>query len=201
MNISQPRLQRAEFPELAFKAVLEADRAGLWTALPGIVRKVNLAAMTVEVEATIQARIFAPDGTFEWVNIPILPDVPLVFPGGGGFMLSFPVAIGDECLVVFASRCIDSWWDLGGVRPPTDFRMQDLSDGFALVGPRSRPNVPAGISDSAVQLRNAAGTVVMAVTAAGVSIIGTLTVNGKNVGSTHTHSGVSAGGANSGPPT
>ena len=33
----------------------------------------------------------------------------MVFPGGGGFALTFPVAAGDECLVVFASRCIDDY--------------------------------------------------------------------------------------------
>jgi hypothetical protein len=34
-----------------------------------------------------------------------------------------------------------------------------------------------------------------------VDIIGTLTNNGKNVGSTHTHTGVQSGGGTSGPPT
>ena len=74
------------------------------------------------------------------VNMPLLPDVPVVFPGGGGFTLTFPVASGDECLVVFASRCIDAWWQSGGVGEPMEPRMHDLSDGFALVGVRSQPH-------------------------------------------------------------
>ena len=65
--------------------------------------------------------------------------MPVVFPGGGGFALTFPVAAGDECLVVFASRCIDAWWQSGGVGEPMEPRMHDLSDGFALIGVRSQP--------------------------------------------------------------
>lgn len=56
------------------------------------------------------------------MDLPILPDVPVVFPGGGGFALTFPVAAGDECLVVFASRCIDAWWQSGGVGEPMEPR-------------------------------------------------------------------------------
>ena len=46
---------------------------------------------------------------------------------------------GDECLVVFADRCINSWWYQGGVQPPEEIRFHDLSDGFAFVGFRSLP--------------------------------------------------------------
>lgn len=142
----------------AILAALIAHQAGMWTALPGKIVKINAAAMTCEVEPSIQARLRNFDGTYSWVSIPVLPDVPLVFPGGGGFTLTFPIAIGDEVLVIFASRCIDSWWASGHGdhgRVQAELRMHDLSDGFAIVGPRSQVRTlsPAP-SGNAVELRS-----------------------------------------------
>lgn len=73
---------------------------------------------------------------------------------GGGCTLTFPIAEGDECLVIFASRCIDAWWTAGGVQVQSEFRMHDLSDGFAIVGPFSQATKISGWSTSAVQLRS-----------------------------------------------
>ena len=39
-----------------------------------------------------------------------------------------------------------------------EFRLHDLSDGFALVGPRSRPRALSGVSADSVQLRKDDGT-------------------------------------------
>jgi hypothetical protein len=80
-------------------------------------------------------------------------DVPVIFPRGGGCTLTFPVKAGDECLLIFADRCIDFWWQNGGVQKPVDLRMHDLSDAFAIVGPQSQAHKISGISTSAAQLR------------------------------------------------
>ena len=56
-----------------------------------------------------------PEGGADLVPLPILPDVPVMFFGGGGMTITAPIKPGDECLVIFADRCIDGWWWLGGV--------------------------------------------------------------------------------------
>ncbi|EEO7834860.1 translation initiation factor IF-2 [Salmonella enterica] len=86
-------------------------------------------------------------------NYPLLVDVPVVFPRGGGCTLTFPVKVGDECLVIFADRCIDFWWQNGGVQEPVDDRVHDLSDAVCIVGPQSQAQKISGISTSAAQLR------------------------------------------------
>jgi hypothetical protein len=68
------------------------------------------------------------------------------FPRGGGCTLTFPVKEGDECLVIFADRCIDFWWQSGGIQEPVDGRMHDLSDAFCIVGPQSQAKKISGIS-------------------------------------------------------
>lgn len=139
---------------VSIKAAIDGRLAGVWTALPGIVQAFDAARVTAEVQIAILGEIQRPDGTVERVPLPLLVDCPVVFPRGGGCTLTFPVRAGDECLVVFASRCIDAWWQQGGIQPAMEPRMHDLSDGFVLVGPQSQPAKIGAISTSAVQLRS-----------------------------------------------
>lgn len=161
--------RRELFPDVEelLRAALDSAQAGLWTAVPGTITKFNPAAMTVEVQPAIKARLRQPDGSQVSVALPLLVDVPVFFPGGGGFTLTFPIQPGDECLVVFACRCIDSWWQSGGVQEPLEARMHDLSDGFAFVGVRSRSRVPPAVHTSHVQLRSDNGEDWVEITTAG----------------------------------
>ena len=127
--------------------------ATLWTALPGIVQSFDASALTCVVQPAIQGRHVLEDGSVEVVGLPLLLDCPVVFPHGGGCSLTFPVKAGDECLVVFADRSIALWWQSGGVQPPAEPRMHDLSDGFVLPGPWSQVTKIGSVSTSAVELR------------------------------------------------
>lgn len=217
------RTERLNDIEESLRLALEAERAGIWTALPAIVVAANLAAQTVSAQPTIQGTITGPDGVARNVNLPLLVDVPIVWPRAGGFALTFPVAPGDEVLIVFASRCIDSWWQSGGIGAPAEVRMHDLSDGFAILAPTSQPKRLGGVSSSNVQLRDSAGSTFVEITPSGaVNIVaatsinltapsikfhgevqqdgGALVSNGITYG-THKHSGVQPGGGTSGGPT
>jgi len=177
-------------------AAQRSAQSKLWTALPGIIHSFSAQAMTCVVQPAIQSFVTKDDGSQVLTTLPMLLDCPVQFPAGGGCTLTFPVAVGDECLVVFASRCIDSWWQSGGIQAQAELRMHDLSDGFVLLGFRSQPRVIAGISLQAVQLRsddgaafvevnpnthaiNATTTGPMALTAPLVTINGDVKVNGR----------------------
>lgn len=156
--------------------VLNGRQATIWTALPCIVTKVNFATMTLECQPAIQGTVTDENNVTVNINLPVLVDVPIVFPSAGGFTITFPLKAGDEVLVVIASRCIDAWWQLGcpldaNGRPTTqvalETRMHDLSDGFAIPGPKSQPNVIPSISSTGLQIRNDAGTTYMELTADG----------------------------------
>lgn len=122
----------------ALRLAMDGRLSSVWTALPGIIQKVDYEKRTCEVQPSIQGRTQNSDGSYQFVNLPLLVDVPIVMPSAGGFTLSLPIKADDEVLVVFASRCIDSWWQSGGVGIPMEHRMHDLSDGFAIPGPRSQ---------------------------------------------------------------
>jgi len=146
--------ERWDDPEEALRVALEGLQSGLWTAMPGIIQSFSPGAITATVQLAVKGLVHAPDGSAQFVNLPLLVDVPVHFPRGGGCTLTFPVAKGDECLVVFAARCIDGWWQSGGVQAPMEPRIHDLSDGFAFVGFFSQATKISGISTASTQLRS-----------------------------------------------
>ncbi len=210
------RRQNMNDPEEATRLFLQNWQVGIWTALPGMVTAVDFTKMTCEVQPTIQGQVLDETGASLFVNLPKLVDVPICFPSAGGFLLTLPLKANDEVLIVFSSRCIDSWWQSGGIQKPAEFRLHDLSDGFAIPGPRSVPNVPGGaISSVAAQLRNDAGTASVSIgadgsitllSATGVTVDGNLVVTGTIGGAggigltTHHHTGVTTGSGTSGGP-
>jgi hypothetical protein len=201
-------------PETAMRYALQGLQSQMWTAFPAIVQSVDLEAMTIECTPAIRGVATSESGVQSFVNMPVLGDVPICFPSAGGFSLTFPITVGDEVLVVIASRCIDSWWQSGGIQQPIELRMHDLSDGFAIPGPKSQPRVISNISSENAQLRSDDGTVYLEVTPSGginlvapsgVNITGDLVVTGEVTASgiplsTHIHPGVTPGSGDTGAP-
>lgn len=142
----------------------ESHQAKMWTSIPAIITSVNLEAQTCACQPAIQGEVTLPNGSVQSVNLPLLVDVPIQFPRAGGFAITFPVKAGDECLVIFASRCIDSWWQSGGVGAPAEHRMHDLSDGVAILGITSQPKRLNNISTNSLQIRNDSGTTFIDIT-------------------------------------
>lgn len=174
--------QRFNDEEGTLRLAIAGVLAGVWTALPAEVVSYDADAETVAVQPLLQGQITAPDGTVSSINLPVVNDVPVQFPGSGGFRLTFPINPGDECLLVFASRGIDAWHQLGGIQAPVAGRAHAMSDAFAILGFRSIPKTltpPA--STTAVQLRSDDGTslveiqpggAIRAVAPAGMTVVG-----------------------------
>lgn len=194
-------------PVEAMRVIQSGFQADNWVALPGYIIDVNWSEMSCSVQTTIKCPINLEDGGIQWVDLPPLVKVPIVFPSGGGFTLTFPLVANDEVLVVWASRAIDAWWQQGGSQQPVEARMQDLSDGFAIPGPKSVPKVPGGISSSSVRLMKNNGssppTTYVELTASGrINLVAAdgVYINGIHF-DTHVHGGVETGGSNTGGPS
>ena len=172
------REERLNDPEESLRLALESQQAQIWTALPGIVSGVDLDKQTVSVQPSVQGSVSDAQGNVTNVNLPVLVDVPIVWPRAGGFALTFPIKAGDEVLVVFSSRCIDAWWQSGGVGVAAEARMHDLSDGFAVLAPTSQPKKLSGVSASNVQLRDEAGTTYVEIAPGGkIKLLGATSID------------------------
>ena len=139
------------------QAIAENLSTQLRVAMPGVIQSFDPNAVTCTVLPAIMGIIPTRDGT-DPSDLPMLVDVPVIFPRGGGCTMTFPVKPGDECLLVFSDRCIDFWWQSGGVQEPVDPRQHDLSDAFAIIGPQSLAKKISGISTSAAQFRSDDGS-------------------------------------------
>lgn len=156
--------QNVADPYRATLDMISSGFAGLWTALPCIVDSYDPVAVTIVAQPCIQGQQQMPDGSLRMIDMPLLPDVPVCFARGGGLSITHPIQAGDECLVIFASRCIDAWWQSGGVQPPMENRKHDLSDGFAIFAPQSQPNRLSNVATDAVQIRTDDGEALIELT-------------------------------------
>lgn len=102
---------------------------GVNTSLPGIV---------VEYDASTNKATIQPALNKAYLSgamaMPILENVPVMFPGGSGFYVTFPIVKGDYVLLIFCQRSLDLWLSVGGQVTPNDPRKFDISDAIAIPG-------------------------------------------------------------------
>lgn len=100
------------------------------TSLPGAIIDYDYTTQKASVQPLLN-KVWA-DGTF--TPMPILNNVPVIFPRAGGASLTFPVVKGDTCLLLFIERSTDLWKSVGGQVNPDDPRKFSLSDAVAVMG-------------------------------------------------------------------
>lgn len=101
-------------------------------AIPAIIQSYDPGTNTVEAQPAIRERLVEEDGSIRYLNLPLLINVPVVFPSSGSASITFPIGKGDECLIIFSDLAIDNFWTSGSVQNPVEVRRHDLSDGIAI---------------------------------------------------------------------
>ncbi len=133
--MSSPPLPRSPSTPEAFGRVVESYVSEINVALPGRVETYDATKQTADIKPLVKRRVRTESGAELLEELPVIPGVPVAFPRGGGFFLSFPLERGDFVELVFHSRSIDKWFSGdGGDTDPDDFRTHDLSDAVAHPG-------------------------------------------------------------------
>tara|TARA_R110000822_G_scaffold84867_3_gene199024 strand:- start:7371 stop:8087 length:717 start_codon:yes stop_codon:yes gene_type:complete len=138
------------------KLGIESALKELHTSMPGIVESFDPVTQLASIQPAIKRIFKTQDEDVEILtptSLPILINVPVIFPRGGGFSLTFPVAKGDECLLNFCERSIDNWHQTGEVKVPGANRLHSLSDAVAFVGISSVINKVPNYDNTNVQLK------------------------------------------------
>ncbi len=104
------------------------------TALPGKVTKYDAAKQVADVQIVIRRAALKLDGEQVLEDFPIIPNVPVAWPRGGGCYLHFPLAEGDHVLLVFSESAIGQWRESGQIAEPGDLARHDLSYPIAIPG-------------------------------------------------------------------
>jgi len=146
---------------------LKMDILGtLRVAMVGKINSFDASKQTAQIK--VMSKMQLSDGTYK--DYPLLIDCPVFTPQGGGGSLMFPIAAGDECLVIFADRRVDEWFKTGDAQVPADGRMHELSDGIAIVGLNSLARSISGFPTNKVLLTYQGSTVEL--DASGIKLIG-----------------------------
>jgi hypothetical protein len=135
--------------ETVMGSAIRSQMRRVRVALPGVITEYDASTCQATVQPSIQDSAYTEYGVFA-ERIPAIPHVPVLFVGGGGSRLTFPVAVGDSCLVVFASSSLEKWLALGGEVYPDDDRHHDLTDAIAIVGLSDFAHVASASATAAV---------------------------------------------------
>jgi hypothetical protein len=127
-----------------------AHDARLRVCLPGRVERYDATQRRADVKPLLKASYVDAAGARRADSLPVVPSVPVVFPGAGGFTLTFPVQPGDTVLLVFADESLDRWLARGGEVDPGEVRPHDLSNAVALVGLQDFAHALAAHADNVV---------------------------------------------------
>lgn len=109
---------------------IDTRLTSLHTAMPGVVDSYDRLKKTASIKPALQRQM--PDGTS--ASLPVIPNVPVMFPQTANALISWPLTKGDTGLIVFSERSIDRWKTLGGVVNPKDLRKHDFSDALFYPG-------------------------------------------------------------------
>lgn len=107
----------------------------IYTAMPAAITEVHELEDNQVISVNPLIKKQSEDGVV--VDLPEVLDVPVVFPAGGGGLLSFPLAVGDQVLLVFSMRSISEYLEAAegqNDRPyaPETGRNHHLTDAIAI---------------------------------------------------------------------
>lgn len=130
--------------------VLDTWRDGIMrdtrVSFPAQVTRYDSVTQLCDVKPLIQDHFEDEDDSFTSISLPIITNVPVCWPRGGGFAMTMPLAVGDTVGVLVQDRSIDQWLEQGGEQSPTDERRHALKDAIAIPGLHDKtkpvPSVP-----------------------------------------------------------
>lgn len=130
-----------ENPVDIFQKFFESRMENVHTSIPGeIVKYAGHSKRLASVKPLV--RLKALDGSS--VPLPVIDNVPVVFPSSGEFSLLFPVKKGDGCLISFCESGIGNWIAGSGQEVDADDSTRfSLTDAVCFPGLWASKNVAA----------------------------------------------------------
>ena len=140
-----------------------AEWKPIFTSYPGKIISFDPVKQLAQVEIAREQYHNSLNALYEPYDFPILQDVPVQFPSGGGFVLTFPATAGDNCLLIFCDKGYSHWLYEGknkigkfssGLPKGDFFRSYNLNDAVALVGFNPIPDAVTSFNSTSPELRN-----------------------------------------------
>jgi len=125
--------------EAGFRKIFDALLSNIHTAMPGIIKSFDAATGLATVQPALKRKF---SGSEAAIDLPLIEDVLVMFPGNDDYMITFDISTDLPVLLIFSERAIDIWQGKGGVVDPAIKRKFDLSDCIAIPHLMPLPNLP-----------------------------------------------------------
>ena len=112
-------------------ASIDSKLRELNIALPGEIIEYDVEKNLASIQPLIKRKYKNDDTAYD---LPIINNVPVIFPRTKNSHMVFPVSIGDTGQIFFNQRSIDTWLIMGGRVDPEDQRIFDLNDAVFFPG-------------------------------------------------------------------
>lgn len=133
----------------AIKDAVAAERAEIWTSLPAKVVDYDPKTQTISAQPT-----YKPRHRGKPVDMPVISNIPVMFPRSGTAAITFPVKEGDGVLLTFMARDPTTWREKGDSAEAPSTRMHDLSFATAHLGYEPSPRKLDNVDPDRWQLRS-----------------------------------------------
>lgn len=106
------------------------------TSAPARIVSYDHGSQSCSIEPLVAQRIIVESDEVVPEHMPIINDVPVVFPGSGKHARTWVLQPGDIVLAIFTQRSIAKWSVTGGKVDPGDSRTHNHNDAIAIPGLR-----------------------------------------------------------------
>ena len=161
--MNNPKVAQADLPSY-LQSVKDQIRAELNCIAIGTVIAFNQNEQSVTVSINYLRTIFGAvpvdspatdQSSNKTVSYPQLVKCPLLVNRGGNGLITFPVMPGDNCVLLFNDRDIDTWWTTGSPNSaPNSYRIHDLNDALVFVGVGTQNNPILDYNMNGPEIRN-----------------------------------------------
>lgn len=114
------------------REVIESRLADVHTSIPARIVSYDADKQVADCEIVIRRAEQTDSGSVVHEDYPVIPNVPVGWPSGGGYSLQFPLEKGDGVWLVFSEAAIAQWRETGELSAPGDLDRHDLSYPIAL---------------------------------------------------------------------
>jgi len=147
--MNNPKVAEADIPSY-IQSVKDQIKADINCIGIGTVIAFNSLDQSVTVQINYLRTIFGAvpvdspatdQSSNKTVAYPQLVKCPLMILSGGAGYLTITPAPGDQCVIFFNDRDIDTWWSTGSPNSaPNSYRVHDLNDALVFIGARPQNN-------------------------------------------------------------
>lgn len=120
-------------PELIARAQ-ESRVADIYTAMPGRIESYDPETQCADITPMLRRPQGTEDDGITYEDLPVIPNVRVLFPRGGSITISWPLVKGDTVGLLVTNWSMDTWRQSGEVSNPGDLRMHSLGSCFAIPG-------------------------------------------------------------------